>query len=145
MVNNFKMRMGKIQRGSDKTSDIAILEIQLKMGYLWLNPVHSQIDRIKKFISINDALDGLEALIAGKIRLGMEEWSERHDQIMSELINPNLAYDQPEKFRWLIKTRYKLYNIVLQSLGYYTTEIIRNEAYEALGYDNMGNQVYDYE
>lgn len=145
MVNQFKMRQGKIQKGADTTSDIAILEFQLRMALLWLQPARSNITRIKKFIDINDALDGLEALIAGKIRLGMKEWIEYEEQLMLELRDINLAYNNPEKFRVLVKKRYTLYNIVLQSLGYYTNEIMRDQAYVAAGFDDMGNKIYDYE
>jgi len=145
MVNQFKLKQAKIQRGADKTSDIAILEFQLRMALLWLQPARSNLARIKKFIDINDALDGLESLIAGKIRLGDKTWLAREDVLMRQLKDPSLAYNNPEKFRWLVKQRYTLYNIVLQSLGYYTNEIIRDEAYVAAGYDDMGNKVYDYE
>ena len=145
MVNQFKMRMGKIQKGADKTSDIAILEFQLRMALLWLQPARSNLTRIKKFIDINDALDGLEALIAGKIRLGMKDWIDREDQVLKLLRTPNLAYQNPELYRMLVKERYTLYNVVLQSLGYYTNEIIRDQAYVAAGFDDMGNKLYDYE
>lgn len=131
MVNTFKMRMAKLQKGADTTADIAVLQTQLMLSRTWLRPTTTEMERIKKFIDINDSLDALDALIVGKINLGMVEWIEEHNKIKAALGNYDLPYTNIEKFRKLVMRRYKLYNIVLQSLGYYTKEIIRNDAFDA--------------
>jgi hypothetical protein len=131
MVNTFKMRMAKLQKGADNTADIAILQTQLMLSRTWLRPTITQLERVQKFIDINDSLDALEALIAGKLVLGMDEWKVEHDIVKVELNKYDLPYTNLEKFRKMVRRRYELYNIVLQSLGYYTKEIIRNDAFDA--------------
>lgn len=131
MVNTFKMRMAKLQKGADTTADIAILQTQILISRTWLKNTYTEMDRIKKFIDINDSLDALESLIVGKTNLGMTEWIAEHNIVKKELDKYDLPYTNLEKFRKMVKRRYKLYNIVLQSLGYYTKEIIRNDAYDA--------------
>jgi hypothetical protein len=136
MSNTFKMRLNKIKKGADNTADIAILQTQLMVSRTWLRPTITEVERIKKFIDINDSLDALEALIVGKTNLGMVEWIQHHNKIKQALNNYDLPYTNLEKFRKLVQKRYKLYNIVLQSLGYYTTEILRNDSYDAQQAEN---------
>lgn len=130
MANQFKMRLAKTKKGSDATSDLAILQTQLLLSRLWLRPTTTRLERIQKFIDINDALDAMDSLTVGKRNLGLQEWISEHVKVKAELAIPNLAYLETERFRALVKRRYDLYNIVLQSLGYYTKEIVRNEAYD---------------
>jgi hypothetical protein len=130
MVNTYKLRLSKIKKGADNTADLAILQTQLMLSKTWLRPTRTRMERIQKFLDINDSLDALDSLIVGKRNLGLVEWIAEHKKVKQLLAIPNLAYYDIEKFRWLIKRRYDLYNIVLQSLGYYTKEIVRNEAYD---------------
>lgn len=139
MGNTFKAKQGRLRFGANKNADLAILETQLMVSRLYTQPAQDEEGRIQKFININDSLDALEDLISGKIRLGYEEWNQYHTLVIKNLQIPNLAYTHIEKYRKLVSMRYKLYNVVLQSLGYYTNEIIRNELYESLGFIE-GNQ-----
>jgi hypothetical protein len=127
---NFKSRIAKMQKGADSISDIAVLDTQLMLSRMWLRPTRTEMDRIKKFIDINDSLDALESLCVGKINLGMIEWIEENNRIRIALDEYELPYTNLEAFRRLVKRRYQLYNIVLQSLGYYAKEIIRNDDYD---------------
>ena len=131
MANTFKMHLSKIKKGADNTADLAILQTQLMLSRTWLRPTYTEMDRVKKFIDIDDSLDALESLIVGKIGLGLDDWKDEHRKIKHELDNPHMPYFDLEKYRRLVKRRYKLYNLVLQSLGYYTKEIMRNDAFDA--------------
>lgn len=138
MVNSFKAKMGRLRAGVNKTSDIAILETQIMISRLYCQPARDQYERMQKYKNIDDALDSLEDLIVGKIRIGQHpEWIQYYEFVKKQLTDPNLCYTNIEKFRKLIGMRYKLYNVVLQSLGYYTNEIIMNELYSELGYAEL--------
>ena len=140
MVNAYAAKMSRLRAGVNKTSDIAILETQIMISRLFTQPTQEEEERIQKFKNIDDALDALEDLILGKIKLGDKEWISYHNVVKKNLADTNLCYRNLEKYRKLINMRYQLYNIVLQSLGYYTTEIIRNEAYDQLGYNALGQE-----
>lgn len=140
MVNAYAAKMSKLRAGVNKTSDIAILETQIMISRLFTQPVQEEEERIQKYRNIDDALDALEDLIIGKIKLGDKEWITYHNVVKKNLADSTLCYKNIEKFRKLISMRYQLYNVVLQSLGYYTTEIIRNEAYDELGYNSLGQE-----
>jgi hypothetical protein len=144
MVNTYKAQRGRMRYGANKTADLAILETQLMISRLYTTPTLDHESRIHKFINIDDALDSLESLIAGKIRLGYEEWNQYHKLVKTNLQIPNLAHTNTERYRRLVSMRYILYNVVLQSLGYYATEIIRNELYDALGYNDIGQEQQPY-
>jgi hypothetical protein len=130
MASTFKMHLSKLKKGADNTADLAILQTQLMLSRTWLRPTYTEMERIKKFIDINDSLDALESLIVGKIGLGLDDWKREHRLVKEALSDPNMPYYNLEHFRITVKRRYKLYNLVLQSLGYYTKEIMRNDAYD---------------
>ena len=130
MVNTFKLRLAKMKKGADNTADLAILQTQLMLSKTWLRPTRTRLERVQKFMDINDSLDALDSLIVGKRNMGLPEWIGEHKEVKRLLAQPYLAYNDIERFRNLVKRRYDLYNIVLQSLGYYTKEIVRNEAYD---------------
>jgi len=136
--------MSKLRFGTNKTADIAILETQLMIARHYTRPTRDEEERMRKFLDLNDAMDGLEGLIAGKIRLAeMKEWVEYHKLVKDNLKQSNLVYVNLPKYCHLVSMRYKLYNIVLQSLGYYTTDIIRNELFDSLGYSERGQESFE--
>lgn len=145
MANMWKARQSKLRSGQNKTADLTILETQLMIARLYTQPARNENERIQKFRNINDALDGLESIISGKIRLGDNDfgWNKYHEFVRNSLTDYTLAYKNIERYRRLVSMRYKLYSIVLQSLGYYTNEIVRNELYDSLGYiDGNSNEIF---
>ncbi len=144
MTNTFKAKQSKLRFGANKTADIAILETQLMIARHYTRSTREEEERMRKFIDLNDAMDGLEGLIAGKIRLAeMTDWIKYHNFVKNNLKDPVLVYSNLPRFCHLVSMRYKLYNIVLQSLGYYTTDIIRNELFDSLGYSERGQESFD--
>lgn len=125
------MKLAKIRKGADNTSDLAILQTQLILTRMWTRPTRNRLERVQKFIDIDDSLDSLESLTVGKRNLGLPEWIGYHKAIKKELAQPNLPYLDTPRFRLLVKKRYDLYNIILQSLGYFTKEIIRNDDFDS--------------
>lgn len=136
-----KPMLSKVTKGKDPSFDLAIFETQMLLQRKYNEGFSSHGDRVGKFMEIDDALDGMEALIMTKIKLGLKEWGEYYDLYQKQLMNPNLPYTNFWKYRFCIKQRYTLLNIVLNSLGYATTTVMENRDFEKSNPKNDINTV----
>lgn len=136
-----KPMLSRITKGKDPAFDLAVFETQMLLQRTYNRGFNSHGDRIQKFMEIDDALDGMEAMIMTKIKLGLKEWGEYYDKYQKEIRDPNLPYTNFPKYRYLIKQRYTLLCIVLQSLGFSTIQTMENQDYESSNPQNAINQV----
>jgi hypothetical protein len=133
--------LSRITKGKDPTFDLAIFETQMLLQRTYNRSFSSHADRIQKFMELDDALDGMEAMIMTKIKLGLKEWGEYYDMYQKQLRDPDLPYTNFFKYKFCIKQRYTLLCIVLQSLGFSTVQTMENQDYESSNPQNTINQV----
>jgi hypothetical protein len=115
------MRLAK--RGKSPDVDYAITSSLISINIHRNKYAATQKERIWKLININDALDGLEGLIANKIELGLSVWGQKHKEIKKKLESPiQFAFSDPDGFNKIVLLRHKLYVDALTSLGYAATE-----------------------
>jgi len=133
--------LSKLTKGKDPAFDLAIFETQMLLQRTYNKSFSSHGERVQKFMEIDDALDGMEAMIMTKIKLGLKDWGDYYDLYQKQLRDPNLPFTNFQKYRFCLKQRYTLLCVVLQSLGFSTIQVMENQDYESSNPQNEINTV----